>query len=104
MYAPVHAQSDVPRCSIQVARSPPALTPLPPFAALLPPTPPRCCRRLPPPVQMADYVQKHDVQGVLKELLQKLLVEKPGAPLEWLAQEVAANPPFASGAPEEAKE
>ena len=53
---------------------------------------------------MADYVQKHDVQGVLKELLQKLLVEKPGAPLEWLAQEVAANPPFASGAPEEAKE
>jgi hypothetical protein len=55
---------------------------------------------------MADYVQKNDVQGVLKVLLQKLLVEKPDAPLEWLAKEVAANPPFgaAASAQEEGKE
>ena len=47
---------------------------------------------------MAEYVQKNDVQNVLNGLLQKLLVARPDEPLEWLAKEVEANPPFKAAA------
>ena len=41
---------------------------------------------------ICEYVEKHDIKGLLQEYLKRLVIEKPENPLEFLVKTIGENP------------